>query len=184
MYHDIYFKLFSPINQHDIAFFPKTASVLTNILDSNEIYVIIVMAIYYKKRGKNIMNKITEFLRQCGIFYLATMDGEQPRVRPFGAVMEYEGKIYFCTNNTKPVYAQMLKNPMVEMSCSLENRWIRVSGRVMPDTRSEVKEAMLNEVPSLRNLYRVDDGIFEVFYLAEGTGTIYEFGKDAEEITL
>lgn len=130
------------------------------------------------------MNKITEFLNQCGIFYLATMDGNQPRVRPFGAVMEYEGKLYICTNNTKPVYAQMLANPNVEISGTIENRWIRVEGKVLPDHRNEVKEAMLNAVPSLRNLYRIDDGIFEVLYFAEGKGTICNFGGTNEEINL
>lgn len=130
------------------------------------------------------MNKITEFLNQCGIFYLATLDGNYPRVRPFGAVMEYEGKLYICTNNTKKVYAQMLANPWIEISGTIENRWIRVEGKILPDHRTSAKEAMLNAVPSLRNLYKLDDGIFEVLYFAEGKGTIYSFGSDAEEITL
>jgi uncharacterized pyridoxamine 5'-phosphate oxidase family protein len=130
------------------------------------------------------MNKITEFLNQCGIFYLATLDGNQPRVRPFGAVMEYEGKLYICTNNTKQVYAQMLANPYIEISGTIDNRWIRVEGNVVPDHRIEAKEAMLNSVPSLRNIYRLDGGIFEVLYFTEGKGIISGFDGTREEMSL
>ena len=130
------------------------------------------------------MNKITEFLNQCGIFYLATLDGNQPRVRPFGAVMEYEGKLYICTNNTKPVYAQMIANPYVEISGTLEDRWIRLEGKVLPDHRIEAKEAMLHAVPSLNNLYKLDDNIFEVLYFVEGKATLSSFRGSNEEILL
>ena len=130
------------------------------------------------------MNKITEFLNECGTFYLATTEGSQPRVRPFGAVMEYEGRLYICTNNTKKVYAQMLENPRVELSGTIGNRWVRVEGRITPDHRLEAREAMLKACPSLRNMYQVDDGIFEVLYVEEGKGTIYTFGAGPEEISL
>jgi uncharacterized pyridoxamine 5'-phosphate oxidase family protein len=130
------------------------------------------------------MNKITEFLNQCGIFYLATLEDNHPRVRPFGAVMEYEGKLYICTNNTKKVYAQMLANPWIEISGTIDNRWVRVAGKISPDHRTSAKEAMLNAVPSLRNLYHLEDGVFEVLYFEEGKGTLYSFGGETEEINL
>lgn len=130
------------------------------------------------------MNKITEFLNQCGIFYLATVEDNRPHVRPFGAVMEYEGKLYICTNNTKKVYAQMLATPSVELSGTFDNRWIRVEGKVVPDHSIEAKKAMLEAVPSLRNLYQIGDGVFEVLYFSEGKGTLYTFGGNAEEISL
>lgn len=130
------------------------------------------------------MNKITEFLKECNTFYLATIDDNRPRVRPFGAVAEYEGKLYICTNNTKRVYAQMIANPYIELSATQGNRWIRVEGKLLPDHRAEAKEAMLNENPSLRNLYQMDDGVFEVLYFAEGKGTIFSFTEGPEEINL
>jgi uncharacterized pyridoxamine 5'-phosphate oxidase family protein len=78
----------------------------------------------------------------------------------------------------------MIANPSVEISSTIENRWVRVEGKVQPDHRLEAKEAMLNAVPSLRNLYQLDDGVFEVLYFTEGKGTIYSFGNEAEEISL
>lgn len=131
----------------------------------------------------NEISKITEFLKECGVFYLATTENSQPRVRPFGAVMEYEGKLYICTNNTKNVYKQMIANPLVEMSGTINNRWIRVEGRVAPDHRIEAKAAMLELIPSLKNMYQADDVIYEVLYFTEGKATIYTFGGNPEEIS-
>ena len=130
------------------------------------------------------MNKLIDFLNECGTFYLATTEGSRPRVRPFGAVMEYEGKLYICTNNTKKVYAQMLANPWIELSGTIGSRWIRVEGTIAPDHRLEAREAMLKACPSLQNMYQVNDGIFEVLYFTEGTGTLYSFGANPEEILL
>jgi uncharacterized pyridoxamine 5'-phosphate oxidase family protein len=126
------------------------------------------------------MNKGIQFLKDCKTFFLATSDGEQPRVRPFGAVIEYEGKTYICTNNTKECYKQMQKNPKIEISAAKDGKWIRICGSVVRDTRKEIKERMLDEVPSLKRMYTADDGIFEVFYLADAIATVYSFADEPE----
>jgi uncharacterized pyridoxamine 5'-phosphate oxidase family protein len=90
------------------------------------------------------MKKALEFLQESGIFYLATTEGDQPRVRPFGAVFEYEGKLYIVTNNTKKCFNQTLQNPKVEISSmNKKGQWIRITGEVSNDDRREVKEQLL-----------------------------------------
>ena len=122
------------------------------------------------------MNKIVEELRKTGVFYIATVEGDQPRVRPFGAVAEFEGKVYFCTSNQKPCYAQMLANPQTEI-CGMapDGTWIRVTGKLIRDDRDEAREAMLAANETLKDMYHVGDGIFEVLYLEGATCTKYSF---------
>jgi uncharacterized pyridoxamine 5'-phosphate oxidase family protein len=131
---------------------------------------------------KTTMNKAVLFLRDCGTFYLATEEEGQPRVRPFGAVIEYEGKTYICTNNTKRCFKQMIKNPKIEISATKGGEWIRVTAEAVVDPDRAVKQRMLEEVPSLKNLYKVDDDIFEVLYLANATATIYSFAGQPESL--
>ena len=126
------------------------------------------------------MNRAAEFLKNSGTFYLATTEGDQPRVRPFGAVMEYEGKTYICTNNTKECFKQMIKNPKVEISAMYQGEWIRICAEAVPDPRREAKKAMLDGMSSLRKMYSEDDGIYEVLYLNKATATIYSFTKEPE----
>jgi uncharacterized pyridoxamine 5'-phosphate oxidase family protein len=122
------------------------------------------------------MKKALEFLQESGIFYLATTEGDQPRVRPFGAVFEHEGKLYIVTNNTKKCFKQILQNPKVEISSmNKKGQWIRVSGEVSNDDRREVKEVALEAIPSLKSMYNIDDGVFAVLYFTKGTATISSF---------
>ena len=79
------------------------------------------------------MKEILDYLKSCGTFYIATNEGGQPRVRPFGAVCEFENKLYIVTNNKKKVYAQMLKNPKVEIFGMIKDTWIRIEGEVKED---------------------------------------------------
>lgn len=131
------------------------------------------------------MKRVLEFLRESGIFYLATTEGDQPRVRPFGAVFEYEGKLYIVTNNTKKCFKQMLENPKVEISgMNKKGQWIRLSGEVANDDRREVKEVGLEAVPSLKSMYNIDDGIFAVLYFTKGTATISSFTAAPETFDL
>lgn len=130
------------------------------------------------------MNKAAQFLRDCGTFYLATDDEGQPRVRPFGAVVEYEGKTYICTNNTKKCFKQMVKKPKIEISATKGDKWIRVTGEAVCDSRREVKQYMLDQIPSLKKMYNADDGIFEVMYLNNATATIYSFSGEPESFKL
>ena len=124
------------------------------------------------------MNEVLEFLTSNPTFYLATIDGDQPRVRPFGAVMKYEDKLYFGTNNTKPVSKQLLANPKVEISTtSPKGEWIRLTGNAVIDSRREAKAAMLEAVPMLKNMYSSDDDIFEVFYLTDAVAVFKSFSS-------
>jgi uncharacterized pyridoxamine 5'-phosphate oxidase family protein len=128
------------------------------------------------------MDEVLKFLQEAGTFYLATQDGNQPRVRPLGAVCVIEGKLYICTNNTKPMYAQMTANPKVEISAATPNgRWLRLTAEAAADERLSSKQAMLDALPSLQNMYKADDGIFEVFYLYNAAAKINSFGGDNGE---
>ncbi len=130
------------------------------------------------------MNKVTEFLIQSGTFYLSTVENDKPRVRPFGAVAEFDGKVYICTNNQKNVFKQILANPNVEISSVTDDKWIRLEGTLIVDERVEAKQAMLEAKPSLKNFYSINDGIFEVLYLTEATAKIFSLGKEPEVIKL
>lgn len=131
------------------------------------------------------MKKALEFLQESGTFYLATTEGDQPRVRPFGAVFEYEGKLYTATNNTKECFKQMLKNPKIEIcGVNKKGQWIRVSGEVANDDRREVRVACLEAMPSAKNMYNPDDGIFTVLYFTKGTATISSFTDEPETFEL
>lgn len=131
------------------------------------------------------MKKALEFLQESGTFYLATAEGDQPRVRPFGVVFEYEGKLYIVTNNRKECFKQMLKNPKVEI-CGMNKKgqWIRVAGEVANDDRREVKEVALETAPSLKSMYSIDDGILAVLYFTKGTVTISSFTAEPETFPL
>ena len=112
------------------------------------------------------MERIVRELKNAGVFFVATGDGDQPRVRPFSSITLFEGCIYLCTNNTKDVYRQIMKNPRVEI-CALQQdkAWIRVAGILRHDPRDEAKSAMLADETGPSHAYHVGDGIFEVFRL-------------------
>lgn len=129
------------------------------------------------------MNEVYEYLKKCGTFYLATMDGDQPRVRPFGAVAIFEDKLYLQTGNVKEVYKQMVKNPKIELSGMSDGTWIRVNGTVIADERREARVNMLDSYPSLKSMYSADDGNTEVLYLKDATATIYSFSGEPKTIT-
>lgn len=121
------------------------------------------------------MQTVKKFLQDCGTFYLATIEGDQPRVRPFGAVSTYEGKLYICTNSTKPVSHQMKQNPKVEISGCLNGDWLRLTAEAVLDERREAKVQLLEENPALKDMYSPDDGIFEVYYLKDAKAAILSF---------
>ncbi len=131
------------------------------------------------------MSRAVEFLKEARVFYLATDDGGQPRVRPFGAVMDHEGKVCFCTNNQKAVFRQMVANPRVEIcACQADGGWIRITGEAVVDDSDAARAAMLEAMPGLGRMYSVGDGLFEVFYLQNATATIYARGSDPETFPL
>ena len=121
------------------------------------------------------MQEVYEFLKKCGTYYLATMDGDQPRVRPFGTVDIFEGKMYIQTGRIKPVSHQIEANPKIEI-CALDSgKWIRISATAVEDTRYEPQKHLLDAYPSLQSRYQPDDGNNQVFWLKDATAVISSF---------
>ena len=130
------------------------------------------------------MKEVVKYLQECGTFYLATVEGDQPHVRPFGAVCEFERKLYIVTNNKKDVYNQMKANGKVEISGMNKDTWIRVKGIVKEDTRREARVAMMDANASLQSMYHVDDNLMTVFAFENGTATICSFTDEPKVINL
>lgn len=132
------------------------------------------------------MNEILEFITKAKTFYIATIDGDKPRVRPFGFIMEHQEKLYFGTSNQKDVCKQLALNPHFEVSTMSENgQWIRLQGRAVFDSSIEAKTKAFEIMPSLAGIYNSPDNpTFEVFYIAEGKATIYSFSDEPKIIKL
>ena len=128
------------------------------------------------------MKEVYEFLKEAGTFYIATVDGDKPRVRPFGVAEIYEDKLYIQTGKRKNVFKQIEANPNVEICAFLNGKWIRVSGVLVSDDRIEAKKSMLDANPSLRSMYNENDDNTEVLYFKEGIGTIYSFTEEPKVI--
>lgn len=129
------------------------------------------------------MNEVLEYLKSCGTFYLATSEDGQPHVRPFGAVCEFDGKLYIVTNNQKKVYQQMKENKKVEICGMHKGTWIRVEGEVSEDLRREARVAMMDaNASALKSMYTVDDNLMTVFCFEHGTAIIYSFTADPKVI--
>ena len=129
------------------------------------------------------MNKIVEALKSTGVFYLATIDGDQARVRPISAVEDINGKVYICTNNTKDMFKQMMANPKVEISgMGKDGTWVRVNGTAVLDDSDESRKTFLELEPSLGGMYHLGDGIFEVLYIENAKCTRYSFTAAPESI--
>lgn len=122
------------------------------------------------------MNEVYEFLKECKLYYLATVEGDQPRVRPFGTIDRFEDRLYFQTGRIKPVANQLKANPKVELSgMTPDGRWIRVAGEAVLDENVAAQEHMLDAYPNLRGMYQPGDGNTEVYYLQNVTAQICSF---------
>lgn len=122
------------------------------------------------------MERIYKFLKEAETYYLATADEDQPRVRPFGTIHMFEGKLYLQTGKNKSVAKQLASNPKAELCAMKGDEWIRVTGTLVLDERVEAQESMLDEYPSLRALYTTGkDGNTAVYYFKEATATISSF---------
>ena len=128
------------------------------------------------------MEEVFEFLKKCGTFYIATEEGNQPRVRPFGVVNIYEGKLYIQTGKVKNVSKQIQINPNVEICSFIDGTWIRLEGKLVRDDRREAKVSMLEANPILKNMYSADDDNTEVLYFEEAKATFYSFTEAPREI--
>lgn len=121
------------------------------------------------------MNEVYEFLIKCGTYYLATVENDQPRVRPFGTVDIFDGRLCFQTGKVKEVAKQLKANPKIEISGMADGKWIRLSGEAVLDERIEAAEHMLESYPSLKAMYKAGDGNTEIYYLKNATATICSF---------
>ncbi len=128
------------------------------------------------------MQRVYEFLKAAGVYYLATVDGDQPRVRPFGTVNIFDSKLYIQTGKVKDVSKQLHANPEAEICAFKDGEWIRVAGKLVEDDRREARESMLNAYPDLRGMYSEDDGNTEVFYFEDATATFSSFTKAPEVV--
>ena len=128
------------------------------------------------------MEKVAQFLKEVGVYYLATVDGDQPRVRPFGTVNYFDGKLYIQTGKVKNVSKQLHANPKAEICAFKDGTWLRVSGELIEDDRREARESMLDAYPDLRNMYSEDDGNTEVFYIQNATAVFSSFTAAPEII--
>ncbi len=128
------------------------------------------------------MQEVYEFLKNCGTYYLATVEGDQPRVRPFGTVDIFEGKLYIQTGKVKAVSKQLQANPKAEICAFADGKWLRLEGKLIRDDRVEAKKHMLDNYPSLRSMYSEEDDNTEVLYFENATATLYSFGNEPKVI--
>lgn len=129
------------------------------------------------------MERVCNFLKEAGVYYLATVEGDQPRVRPFGTAHIFEGKLYIQTGKIKPTSRQLAANPKVEISAFHNGTWIRLSGVLVEDDRVEAKKSMLDAYPNLRGMYDENDGNTQVLYFKNATATFCSFTAAPETVT-
>ncbi|HEX7714718.1 MAG TPA: pyridoxamine 5'-phosphate oxidase family protein [Bacillota bacterium] len=128
------------------------------------------------------MKQVYDFLKKCRTYYIATIDGDQPRVRPFGTIVLYEDKLYIQTGKVKNVSQQMQANPKIEICAVDGGEWIRVAATAIRDDRVQAKQHMLEAYPELQGMYKADDNNTEVLYLKDATATIYSFTAEPRVI--
>jgi uncharacterized pyridoxamine 5'-phosphate oxidase family protein len=129
------------------------------------------------------MKEVYDFLKKCEIYYLATIDGDKPRVRPFGTIALFENKLYIQTGKIKDVSKQIKANPHVELCAVAGGEWIRIEAVLEEDDRIAAKQNMLDLYPSLKSRYSADDGNTQVLYLKNARATISSFTGEPKSIT-
>ena len=130
------------------------------------------------------MDQVEKFLKEAQTYYLATVDGDQPRVRPFGTAHIFESKLYIQTGKVKDVSKQLHQNPKAEICAFKDGEWLRVSGELIEDDRVEARQSMLDAYPSLQKMYQADDGNTEVFYFKDATAIFSSFTHEPVIIKL
>ena len=130
------------------------------------------------------IEKVYRFLDEAQTYYLATVEGDQPRVRPFGTALLYEGRLYIQTGKVKSVSKQIAANPKVEICAFKDGKWLRLAGELVSDDRREVKAAMLDKMPSLKAMYSADDDNTQVLYFKNATATFSSFTEAPETVEL
>lgn len=128
------------------------------------------------------MKEVYEFLKACGTYYLATVEGDQPRVRPFGTIDLFEDKLYIQTGKSKDVSKQIQADSKVEICCFDGQKWLRVACKLVRDDRKEAKKHMLDAYPHLRGMYSEDDDNTEVLYMTDAVATFSSFGGEPKTV--
>ena len=128
------------------------------------------------------MDKVLKFLKDAETYYLATVEGDQPRVRPFGTAHVFEGKLYIQTGKVKDVSKQLHQNPKAEICAFKNGEWLRISGELIEDDCNEARQSMLDAYPNLQKMYKADDGNTEVFYFENATAIFSSFTHEPEII--
>ena len=128
------------------------------------------------------MERVCEFLKLAGVYYLATVEGDQPRVRPFGTAHIFEGKLYIQTGKVKPCSKQLAANPKAEICAFHNGNWLRVCGELIEDDRVEAKKSMLDAYPNLRRMYDEHDGNTQVLYFRNAVATFSSFAAPSETV--
>lgn len=128
------------------------------------------------------MDKVLKFLKDAETYYLATVEGNQPRVRPFGTAHVFEEKLYIQTGKVKDVSKQLHQNPKAEICAFKNGEWLRVSGKLIEDDRNEARQSMLDAYPSLQKMYKAGDGNTEVFYFENATAIFSSFTHEPQII--
>ena len=136
-----------------------------------------------KRENAEGIDKVYYFLNDAQTYYLATVDGDKPRVRPFGTILLYEGKLYIQTGKVKDVSKQISENPFVEICAYMNGSWIRIAAELVEDDNRDVKVAMLEKMPSLKAMYSADDENTQVFWMKDATATICSFTSEPEVIS-
>ena len=129
------------------------------------------------------MQDVCQFLKDAGVYYLATVEGDQPRVRPFGTAHIFEGKLYIQTGKSKAVSKQIQENPKVEICAFKAGKWLRLAGTLVRDDRVEAKASLLDAYPMLKGRYSAEDDNTEVLYFKDATATFASFGAPERMVT-
>lgn len=128
------------------------------------------------------MKRVCEFLKNAETYYLATVERDQPRVRPFGTIHIFEDRLYIQTGRAKSVSRQLAANPKAEICAFKDGQWLRLSGELVEDDRVEARKSMLDAYPNLRAMYNENDGNTQVFYFRHAVATFSSFAAPAETI--
>ncbi len=128
------------------------------------------------------MEKVCQFLKDAGTYYLATVEGDQPRVRPFGTAHIFEGKLYIQTGKIKPTSKQLAANPKAEICAFKDGTWLRLAGTLVEDDRVEARKSMLDAYPQLRAMYDENDGNTQVLYFKDASATFSSFTAPPETV--
>lgn len=145
----------------------------------------LLLAVQAQAQTQEGMQEVQNYLKECGTFYIATVDGDQPRVRPFGVSEIIDGRLYIMTGKVKDVYKQMAKNGKFEI-CALKKsgaEWLRISGTLVNDETLAVKEEFLRRNPGLKSMYKADDGNMAVLYIKDATARFCSFMAAEKKIT-